>query len=113
MTNPYPATPAKYGNPVDLPSMEGQSWSTLAKHGNPVTCLVWKAAVTKPGVRYALVSVGRIWEFPMQDDSWEYEIEEFYKDITLNREPDASLEDAKQVHRVIQKIYRKSGYDFS
>tara|TARA_B100000989_G_C19488220_1_gene448502 strand:- start:424 stop:1410 length:987 start_codon:yes stop_codon:yes gene_type:complete len=54
-----------------------------------------------------------MWEFPMKDDSWEYEIEEFYKDITLNREPNASLKDAEQVHRVIQKIYKKSGYDFS
>ena len=54
-----------------------------------------------------------VWEFPMEDDSWEYEIEEFYKDITLDREPDSNLEDAEEVHKIIQKIYRKSGYDFS
>lgn len=51
------------------------------------------------------------WEFPMADDSWQVEIEEFYQDIRLDRSPAASLRDAYQALHIIQQIYRKSGYD--
>lgn len=52
------------------------------------------------------------WEFPMADDSWQVEIEEFYKDIRLNRSPAAGLRDAYQTLHIIQHIYRESGYDY-
>jgi predicted dehydrogenase len=51
------------------------------------------------------------WEFPMGDDSWAVEIEEFYDDIRLNREPSAGLNDAYETLKVVEKIYKESGYD--
>lgn len=52
------------------------------------------------------------WEYPMGDDSWAVEIEEFYEDIRLNREPSAGLKDAYAVLRVVERIYKESGYDY-
>lgn len=54
-----------------------------------------------------------IWEYPMADDSWTVELEEFYEDIRLNREPSAGLKDAYHALRVVEKIYKKSGYDYN
>jgi len=51
------------------------------------------------------------WEYPMGDDSWAVELDEFYEDIRLNREPSAGLKDAYQALTVIEKIYKNSGYD--
>ena len=51
------------------------------------------------------------WEYPMGDDSWAVELDEFYEDIRLNREPSAGLKDAYQALTVIEKIYKDSGYD--
>jgi len=51
------------------------------------------------------------WEFPMGDDSWEFEMNEFYKDILLDREPEAGLADAVAALKIIEKIYLDSGYD--
>ena len=51
------------------------------------------------------------WEYPMGDDSWNREIEEFYEDIRLNRKPAASLQDAYEALKIINKIYKDSGYD--
>jgi predicted dehydrogenase len=51
------------------------------------------------------------WEYPMGDDSWAVEITEFYEDIRLNRTPAAGLRDAYESLKVIQKIYKESGYD--
>jgi predicted dehydrogenase len=51
------------------------------------------------------------WEFPMGDDSWEFEMNEFYKDILLDREPEAGLVDAVAALKIIEKIYMDSGYD--
>ena len=51
------------------------------------------------------------WEYPMKDNSWEYEIEEFYKDIWENRAPNPGLEDAMAALKIIEKIYKDSGYD--
>ena len=53
-----------------------------------------------------------IWEFPMGDDSWTIEIEEFYDDIRLNRKPSVGLKDAYETLKVIEKIYKGSGYDY-
>lgn len=51
------------------------------------------------------------WEYPMGDDSWAVEMAEFYEDIRLNRAPTAGLRDAYEALKVIQTIYRESGYD--
>lgn len=51
------------------------------------------------------------WEYPMADDSWAVEIAEFYDDIRLNRVPSAGLKDAYAALKVVEKIYRESGYD--
>ncbi len=52
------------------------------------------------------------WEYPMADNSWALEMEEFYEDIRLNREPAAGLRDAIAALDIIEKIYKESGYDF-
>ena len=51
------------------------------------------------------------WEYPMADDSWAVEMTEFYQDILLNREPVAGLNDAYQALKIIDQIYKDSGYD--
>ena len=52
------------------------------------------------------------WEYPMSDDSWTEEMAEFYEDIRLNRVPAAGLRDAYEVLKIIQIIYKDSGYDY-
>ena len=51
------------------------------------------------------------WEYPMADDSWALEMAEFYQDIHENREPAAGLHDAYQALKIIDQIYKDSGYD--
>ncbi|PPK74153.1 putative dehydrogenase [Methylobacter tundripaludum] len=51
------------------------------------------------------------WEYPMGDDSWEVEMAELYDDIRLNRVPAAGLGDAYAALKVIEQIYKESGYD--
>ena len=51
------------------------------------------------------------WEYPMGDNSWAVEIAEFYDDIRLSRAPAAGLIEAYESLKVIQKIYKESGYD--
>lgn len=51
------------------------------------------------------------WEYPMGDDSWAVEIAEFFEDIRLDREPSAGLRDAQAALKVVESIYRESGYD--
>jgi predicted dehydrogenase len=51
------------------------------------------------------------WEYPMADNSWAIEIEEFYQDIRLDRPPAAGLHDAYEALKIIEKIYKESGYD--
>jgi len=46
------------------------------------------------------------WEYPMADDSWAVELQEFYDDITLDREPAAGLHDAYEALKVVDRIYR-------
>jgi predicted dehydrogenase len=53
-----------------------------------------------------------IWEYPMDDNSWHIEFEEFLEDIRLGRTPSANLSDALAVLSVVEKIYRESGYDY-
>jgi predicted dehydrogenase len=54
-----------------------------------------------------------IWEYPMSDDSWEVEFQEFLNDIQLNRTPSPGLSDAIENLRIINKIYKNSGYDYN
>lgn len=49
-----------------------------------------------------------IWEYPMADNSWDVEFEEFLQDITLHRQPDANLEDARAALRIVENIYKGS-----
>ena len=53
------------------------------------------------------------WEYPMGDDSWAVEMAEFYDDIRLDRSPAAGLGDAYAALKVIEQIYKESGYDHS
>lgn len=49
-----------------------------------------------------------IWEFPMQDDSWEFEFNEFLEDIDKKRQPAPGLHDAKAALKIVEEIYRIS-----
>jgi predicted dehydrogenase len=51
------------------------------------------------------------WEYPMGDDSWAVEVAEFFEDIRLDRAPAASLVDAHEALKIVEEIYRESGYD--
>ncbi|HTJ93362.1 MAG TPA: Gfo/Idh/MocA family oxidoreductase [Pararobbsia sp.] len=51
------------------------------------------------------------WEYPMGDNSWLVEMIEFYEDIRLSRTPAAGLADAYAALKIIEQIYRESGYD--
>ena len=53
-----------------------------------------------------------VWEFPGEDDSWKIEMQEFFEDIRLKRTPVPGLKEAKAVLRVVEQMYRKSGYDW-
>ena len=53
------------------------------------------------------------WEYPMADDSWSIEMAEFYQDIHQDREPAAGLNDAYQSLKIIDQIYKESGFDYS
>jgi len=51
------------------------------------------------------------WEYPMEDNSWALELSEFIKDIELGRHANPGLEDALEVLKIVEKIYKDSGYD--
>jgi predicted dehydrogenase len=51
------------------------------------------------------------WEYPMADDSWTVEFAEFIEDIRKARTPAPGLADAHAVLRVVDQIYKASGYD--
>lgn len=51
------------------------------------------------------------WEYPMGDNSWDLEMNDFYEDISLDREPRAGLVDAYEALKIIQEIYMESNYD--
>ena len=53
------------------------------------------------------------WEYPMNDNSWELEINDFFENIRLNKDPTISLADAQAVLLTIESIYKSSGYDFN
>jgi predicted dehydrogenase len=49
-----------------------------------------------------------IWEYPMPDDSWTAEFQEFLEDIRLQRPPSPGLHDARAVLAIIENIYLES-----
>jgi predicted dehydrogenase len=53
-----------------------------------------------------------IWEYPMGDNSWALEFEEFLEDIRLVRQPSPNLRDAHAALAVVESIYQESGYDY-
>jgi predicted dehydrogenase len=48
------------------------------------------------------------WEFPMEDNSWELEFEEFCNEIKNNKLPASNLNDALEAMKIIEKIYKDS-----
>jgi predicted dehydrogenase len=46
-----------------------------------------------------------VWEYPMADNSWETEFQEFLTDIELGRQPDPGLEAAQAALRIIEAVY--------
>jgi len=54
----------------------------------------------------------RIWEYPMADNSWSVEMQEFLEDIRLGRESSSGLSDAIAALRIVDKVYAESGYDY-
>jgi hypothetical protein len=48
------------------------------------------------------------WEYPMEDDSWAVEVNEFFNDIRLDRPPAASLKDAHEALKIVGLVYEKS-----
>ena len=52
------------------------------------------------------------WEYPMIDNSWENEINTFYDDIVLDRDPIPSVNDAYETLKIIQQVYKVSNYDY-
>lgn len=53
-----------------------------------------------------------VWEYPMEDNSWDVEMTEFLDDIRLGRQPSAGLKDAIAALDVVAAVYRESGYDY-
>ena len=51
------------------------------------------------------------WEYPMSDNSWELEIEDFFQNIRLNLNPTSDLSDAYAALSIVESIYKNSGYD--
>jgi predicted dehydrogenase len=49
-----------------------------------------------------------IWEYPVGDDSWRMEFDEFLEDIRLGRTPSANLSDARAALLVVERIYELS-----
>ncbi len=48
------------------------------------------------------------WEYPMADDSWEFELAEFLDDIQQQRQPSVSLHDAHAALKIVEEVYRLS-----
>ena len=53
------------------------------------------------------------WEYPMPDNSWEIEFNEFIKDIVDERKSIPGIQDAIENLKIINKIYKNSGYDYN
>ena len=49
-----------------------------------------------------------IWQYPMADDSWQSEFQEFLEDIRLGRQPDPGIAAAQAALRVVEAVYAKA-----
>ena len=49
------------------------------------------------------------WEYPMPDDSWKIEVEEFIKDIENGTTVSSNLDTSLRVLELVSEIYRGSG----
>ncbi len=47
------------------------------------------------------------WEYPRGDQSWALEFSEFLEDIRLDRQPSASLADARAALAIVEEVYRQ------
>ena len=54
----------------------------------------------------------KLYEFPGPDESWRIELAEFEANVRGERAPAANLAEARAALRVVEKIYRKSGFHF-
>jgi len=52
------------------------------------------------------------WEYPMADNSWLVEMQDFQEDIRLGHQPNPGLADAMAVLSIVSTIYKESGYDY-
>lgn len=52
------------------------------------------------------------WEYPMPDNSWEFELNEFYDEIINDKIVKGNIKDAYEMLKIVDKIYRNSKYDF-
>ena len=50
------------------------------------------------------------WEYPMADDSWPREFQEFLEDIRLARQPSPGLPDAAAALAIVEEIYRQENH---
>ena len=48
------------------------------------------------------------WEFPLPDNSWNLELEEFIHSIEMKREPMGNIHDAKKALDIVKKVYGES-----
>ena len=53
------------------------------------------------------------WEYPMKDDSWNFEFKTFLNKIEMNLDSSPNLIDAIENLKIINKIYKDSNYDYS
>lgn len=53
-----------------------------------------------------------IYEYPMADDSWAIENQEFLDDIRLRRAPAATLQDAYEALKIVSQVYSQSQLEF-
>ena len=53
------------------------------------------------------------WEYPMKDDSWEYEFKVFLRKVDNNSDSSPNLIDAIENLKIINRIYKDSNYDYS
>lgn len=53
------------------------------------------------------------WEYPMPDNSWSVETNEFLEDIVQGRDCSAGLNDAYEALKIVNHVYRASGYKWA
>lgn len=64
-----------------------------------LTCYRMSAAMGPPETT--------MYEYPMEDDSWQRELVDFFDDIRLRRPPQPGITDAQAVLRVIERLYQE------